>query len=105
MTMRWRDKKYVHFISSIHNPEIVTVPNKLKNGEIEKPKIVLDYNNTMGGVDRMDQQIGYYDLTRSRQRKYYKKIFRYLLDVTIFNAFQLWKKKAIKNQIWNSELN
>ncbi|GFV21212.1 piggyBac transposable element-derived protein 4 [Trichonephila clavipes] len=47
MTMRWRDKKYVHFISSIHNPEIVTVPNKLKNGEIEKPKIVLDYNNTM----------------------------------------------------------
>ncbi|GFU80506.1 piggyBac transposable element-derived protein 4 [Trichonephila clavipes] len=53
MTMRWRDKKYVHFISSIHNPEIVTVPNKLKNGEIEKPKIVLDYNNTMGGVDRM----------------------------------------------------
>ncbi|GFY79660.1 piggyBac transposable element-derived protein 4 [Trichonephila inaurata madagascariensis] len=23
MTMRWREKKYVHFISSIHNPEIV----------------------------------------------------------------------------------
>ncbi|GFY69365.1 piggyBac transposable element-derived protein 4 [Trichonephila inaurata madagascariensis] len=40
MTMRWRDKKYVHFISSIHNPEIVKVPNKLKNVEIEKPKIV-----------------------------------------------------------------
>lgn len=96
MIMRWRDKKYVHFISSIHNPEIVKVPNKLKNVEIEKPKIALDYNNTMGGVDRMDQQIGYYDVTRSRQRKYYKKIFRYLLDITIFNAFQLWKKKGNK---------
>ncbi|XP_035206016.1 piggyBac transposable element-derived protein 4-like [Stegodyphus dumicola] len=106
MIMRWRDKKYVHFISSIHNSEIVKVQNKLKNVEIEKPKIALDYNNTMGGVDRMDQQIGYYDVTQSRQRKYYKKIFCYLLDITIFNAFQLWKKKGgIKNQIWNSELN
>ncbi|GFW86430.1 piggyBac transposable element-derived protein 4 [Trichonephila clavipes] len=47
----------------------------------------------------MDQQIGYYDLTRSRQRKYYKKIFRYLLDVTIFNAFQLWKKINKKSNL------
>ncbi|GFV55065.1 piggyBac transposable element-derived protein 4 [Trichonephila clavipes] len=72
---------------------------KLKKGDLlayqkEKPKIVLDYNNTMGNVDRMDQQIGYYDLTRSRQRKYHKKIFPYLLDITIFNAFQLWGKKG-----------
>ncbi|GFS30548.1 piggyBac transposable element-derived protein 4 [Trichonephila inaurata madagascariensis] len=57
MTRRDGDKKYVHFISSNHNPEIAKVPSKfkLKNVEIEKPKIVLDYNNTMGGVDRMDQ--------------------------------------------------
>ncbi|GFV68065.1 RING finger and SPRY domain-containing protein 1 [Trichonephila clavipes] len=83
MTMQWRDKKFIHLISSIHNPEIIKVPNKLKNVEIEKPKIVLGYNNTIGGLDRMDQQIGYYDLTRSRQRKYYKKMFRYVLDITI----------------------
>ena len=44
----------------------------------------------MGGVDRGDQLRGYYNC-KVKSRKFYKYIFYFLLDVSITNAFILYK--------------
>ena len=71
--LRWKDKKDVNLLSTIHNAEIVNVE---KRGVVKsKPKLVLEYNNTMGGVDKVDQHLTDYPVPRKRGKKYYKKIF------------------------------
>ena len=62
------------------------------NGMKIVPKIVSDYNFTMGGIDKADQNLKYYSTTRSRGKKYYYKIFIHLLDQAVWNAYILHKK-------------
>lgn len=57
-----------------------------------KPVVVTDYNDTMGGVDRVDQHLADYNLPRKRGKKYYKKFFFHLLDLTLWNSFILYCK-------------
>jgi len=50
MALRWKDKKDVCTMSTVHNAASSVV--KTKGGkDIQKPNVVVDYNNTMGGVD------------------------------------------------------
>ena len=46
----------------------------------------------MGGVDRNNGQLQSYKLTRERLKKYYQKMFRYLLDVVCLKAFNIYMK-------------
>ena len=48
----------------------------------------------MGGVDRLDQHVHDYPTTRKRGKKYYKKMFHHILDLSIWNAFVLYKKNG-----------
>ncbi|GBL99483.1 PiggyBac transposable element-derived protein 4 [Araneus ventricosus] len=80
-------------LSTIHNAELVSVESR-KSTTKQKPKVVVDYNRSTGGVDKSDQCLSYYPSTRSRQRKYYKKIFRHLLDQAVWNAFVLYTKNG-----------
>ena len=91
--MKWKDKKELFMLSTFHSLGMETVASKKdasKNST--KPKAVMWYNGTMGGVDRADQCLSYYPVARNQQRKYYKKIFRYLLNQAVFNSFVLYKK-------------
>ncbi|KAJ8949426.1 hypothetical protein NQ318_007526 [Aromia moschata] len=64
-------QKDVCMISTVHNIETQEVATK--SGPKIKPKAVIDYNHTMGGVDRVDQHLADYALPRKRGKKYYKK--------------------------------
>ena len=55
--------------------------------EVECPLALKSYKY-MGGVDRGDQQRGYYRC-KVKSRKFYKYIFYFLIDVAITNAFIL----------------
>ncbi|GFY09498.1 piggyBac transposable element-derived protein 4 [Trichonephila clavipes] len=68
---------------------------KAKKGDSVKlkPKSVVFYNS-MGGVDRSDQCLSYYPVARNIQRKYYKKIFRHLLNQIVWNSFVIFKKNG-----------
>ncbi|CAK9810908.1 PiggyBac transposable element-derived protein 4 [Anthophora plagiata] len=88
--MKWKDKKNIYLISTIHSSPMVDV--ETRKGTIKKPQLVLDYNHTMGGVDRVDQHLSTYLVPRKRGKKYYKKIFFHLLDLAIWNAFMLYQK-------------
>ncbi|KAF2885883.1 hypothetical protein ILUMI_20291 [Ignelater luminosus] len=86
--MKWKDKKEICLLSSIHSVETV---NLQKRGEtISKPKLVHEYNDTMGGVDRVDQHLADYTLPRKRGKKYYKRIFFYLFDLALWNSLKLY---------------
>jgi hypothetical protein len=78
-------------LSSIHDDEMKTVRDK-KGGSKQKPKVCIDYNDAMGGVDLSDQYLVAYSTTRKRLKKYYQKIFRHLLDLTVFNSFVIYMK-------------
>ncbi|KAK9680994.1 DDE Tnp 1-like zinc-ribbon [Popillia japonica] len=107
MVLKWHDKKYVHLLSTVHNPEQVVTTKKNKEGNsIKKPKVVVDYNYTMGGVDRLDQHLRNYQIAKTRGKKYYKKIFFHLLDLAVFNSFVLYQKNGgrMSNLDYRTEL-
>lgn len=58
---------------------------------ITRPTLFQIYNQGMGGVDQIDQQIACYR-TRLRQRKWLWPIFIYLFDETVVNAWHLTRQ-------------
>ena len=94
--MKCRGKRDILLISTFHDVSFQETKNKLGQKKM-KPQIVVDYNNTMGGVDRADQLMCTYSLMRKQQKKYYIKIFRHLLEQSLFNAYVLYKKYAHDN--------
>ena len=54
--------------------------------EKQKPVSVLDYNENMGGVDLKDQLFQQYLLERKKMTKWYIKLFRRLLTITVLNC-------------------
>ncbi|RVE53465.1 hypothetical protein evm_001835 [Chilo suppressalis] len=81
----WKDSKLVSVISTYHTNE--TYIGSKAGKPLVKPVCVKDYNNTMGGVDLKDQKLSMYLLERKRGVKWYVKMFKRLLNVSIHNAF------------------
>ncbi|XP_063628376.1 piggyBac transposable element-derived protein 4-like [Cydia splendana] len=81
----WRDKKRIALISTYHG--LTTV----EDADTIKPALIADYNICMGGVDKKDQMLAMYPIERNRNRIWYKKFFRRLLNASTLNAFILLK--------------
>ncbi|GFW58563.1 piggyBac transposable element-derived protein 4 [Trichonephila clavipes] len=92
--LKWKDKKPLHMLSTFHNADMMEVKAKKGDSVKLKPKAVVFYNYSMGGVDRSDQCLSYYHVARNQQRKYYKKIFRHLLNQIVGNSFVIFKKNG-----------
>ncbi|GFX69365.1 piggyBac transposable element-derived protein 4 [Trichonephila clavipes] len=60
--LKWKDKKPLHMLSTFHNADMMEVKAKKGDSVKLKPKAVVFYNNSMGGVDRSDQCLSYYIL-------------------------------------------
>ncbi|XP_067121649.1 piggyBac transposable element-derived protein 4-like [Centruroides vittatus] len=93
MIMKWQDKRAVTLLSTVHNPAMVSKTTHAGKIVI-KPQVVVDYNDTMGGVDLLDQHLRDYPVARKRGKKFYKKVFFHLIDISIFNSFVLYKKNG-----------
>ena len=77
----WRDKRQVNILSTYH------IDNVDDQG---KPHSVIDYNTHMGGVDLNDQLCSYYRIGRA-SHKWWRYIFWFLLNISITNAWILYK--------------
>ena len=90
----WMDNKVVTVMSTTSQPAATgTVLRRQRDGtrvSVPCPEAIITYNQSMGGVDRGDQLRGYYNC-KVKSRKFYKYIFYFLLDVSITNAFILYK--------------
>ncbi|XP_065151560.1 activating transcription factor 7-interacting protein 1 isoform X2 [Paramisgurnus dabryanus] len=58
----------------------------------QKPECFMDFNNAVNGVDGMDEKIGYYPFVR-RSQEWTKKFVTYLFQISLFNAFVIYKAK------------
>ncbi|KAL4009285.1 hypothetical protein ACER0C_003137 [Sarotherodon galilaeus] len=54
-----------------------------------KPQIIMDYNKSKGGVDRLDQAVCAYSCRR-RTRRWPLALFHHMIDVSLYNGFVLW---------------
>lgn len=90
MIAKYKDKKEIYLLSTIFYSGTVTTSCRGK--EVEKPEIVIEYNNSMGGVDLSDSLLSSYGCTRNKVKKFYQKQFKHLIDVTCLNSFIVYKK-------------
>ena len=90
----WKDNKVVTVMSTNTQPSATgTVLRQQRDGSripVPFPESIIDYNRYMGGVDRGDQLCSYYNC-RVKSKKFYKYIFYFLFDISITNAFILYK--------------
>lgn len=58
---------------------------------INQPHMVNHYNHNMGGIDRADQNVSLYRVS-IKGKKWYFPIFCYMVDLSMHNAWQLYRK-------------
>lgn len=91
LCLSFREKKSqtkpVLLLTTAHNA--VVQENVIRGREKKKPEAIFDYNAFMGGVDISDKQLYHYASDRST-RRYWKKIFQNLMDVSVLNSWILF---------------
>lgn len=95
--LKWMDRKPVHFLSNYADPTDIREANrKRKDGTSDKincPLMVVDYNKNMGYVDKLDMLKSIYEIDR-KSKKWWHRIFWYLLDISLVNSYVLFKKNS-----------
>ena len=85
----WQDTKAVCVLSNCHSPYDVGQVRRRVDGhrqDVNAPKSLSDYQLFMKGVDLCDQMTGYY-LLQHRSKKWWRRLFFYLLSVSMHNAY------------------
>jgi hypothetical protein len=85
-------------ISTYHKGDMRVLVNKANKQET-KPAVVCDYNKNKMGVDLKDQMLQPYLLERKRTTKWYKKLFKRLLNVAVHNAMVIYRCHPNKKNI------
>lgn len=60
--------------------------NKILKEIHNKCAVIVDYNSKMGAVDKKDQMLEPYLIERKKCQKWYKKMFKRLLNASILNS-------------------
>ena len=94
----WVDSRPIYFLTTIYVarssarliPQVRRTDSDGNRVWVICPPLMPDYQMYMGGVDRGDQLIACYNLGRL-SKKWWKRVFAYVLDTSILNAYILWK--------------
>jgi len=95
VALRYQDKKDVYVLTTMHRPDKIenTKKRDRDGNQIQKNKIIVDYNAFMGGVDKNDSVIGTYNCVR-KSHKWTTKVAIHYIEEAVFNAFILYKAKS-----------
>lgn len=69
MALKWHDKREIMMLSTFHVSDTQSV--KSRQGDKNKPVVIIDYNRNMGAVDMADQMLQSYQVERKRKVWYY----------------------------------
>ena len=114
LVIKWSDKREVTVLTTIHQAGFVGVERRNRHApggreNVEKPIAIVEYNHYMGGVDRGDQLLSYYGFAH-RTRKWWRRVFFFLLDTAVVNSYILYteehpnKKKRMTHEQFRIEL-
>ena len=95
LVLAWRDNKIVRMVTTFHPDTMQNVQGWRKRvGQvmITKPQSVIEYNGSMNGVDRLDQNLSYYPFTR-KTHKWTNKFMLYMFQICMYNSFVLYSLK------------
>jgi DNA excision repair protein ERCC-6 len=95
LVCKWHDNKNVILCSNSSSIVPIVKAQRWCSSEkkkifVDRPQIVTTYNQFMGGVDRLDQNIAQYRIS-IRAKKWWYPIFAYALDVARHNAWQYYR--------------
>ena len=96
---RLKEKKDVHILSTwgdVKNPDVKSRFNKETK---RTPNMIIDYNKSMGGVDKLDQFRSYYDVGKAN-KKFWKYIFYTYFNIAIFNSYLIQKIKIDTHKLF-----
>ncbi|XP_071744489.1 piggyBac transposable element-derived protein 4 [Lepeophtheirus salmonis] len=97
MVLKWQgNKKAICALSTIHDASMKTT--KFRRGkDCLKPTLLFDYNNAMGSLDRSstisENELGE-EPSAKQPKKYFKAVFRHLMDICVYNSFIIYKKNT-----------
>lgn len=99
--VKWKDNKSVIMASNCtgsSSGSTVKRWDKKQRGYIDvpAPKIIQQYNQHMGGVDILDQQMEYYR-TFIKTKKWTLKVIIHFLDLALVNSWRLYKNDCVAN--------
>ncbi|CAF1349211.1 unnamed protein product [Didymodactylos carnosus] len=95
--LRWYDKREINMLTTIHNDDMIRTEkiNHITNEPVVKPRCIVDYNSNMGAVDNTDMQVSFSECVR-KTIKWNKKLFFHIMDMTLLNAYIMYKEKTGK---------
>ena len=92
-----KKRKIVHLISTKHAANMKNTTNRdAQANVVQKPEAIVYYNQKMGGVGKIDQQLHGIQVLR-KAYKWCHKIFFRLLMISMLNAHKLYKKRGGKS--------
>ena len=103
--VKWKDNKTVTVAFTLYGQSLTKKTQryiKEKHGrlDIEKPQSIYQYNQEMGRVDRIDQNISAY-MTGHTDKEWWWPIFRFCLDLSVNNAYQIY---CYRETCWGKKL-
>ena len=97
LALAWRAEsknKPLIMLSSSGSAKSVAVTTR-RGTRVSKPAVVNTYNYSMNGVDVADQLTVFYSFIR-KTRKWWRKLFFYLMEVSTVNSYLLYKQTVIQ---------
>lgn len=96
VAVKWFDNKCVTLLSNAYGVEPLSSVKRYTKEAQQKvdvpcPSIVLAYNQAMGGIDLSDMLVHLYK-TPMKSRRWYLPLFGYIIDVSIVNAWLIYKR-------------
>ena len=88
--VRWHDNNVVTLLSNEFGVQPIQKAKRYSTAlkrrvEIDQPNVVAQYNKFMGGVDRLDSNVGVYRIA-VRGKKWYTSLLTWLIDVAVNNS-------------------
>ena len=89
---RYKDKKEIYFLCTIHEANTVRVTKRRRHSiSVSKSTLVNDYNKNMGDVDGNDALIGNYSSVL-KIHKWPVKVVMHFMEEAVLNSFILYDK-------------